>query len=186
MSRATRLLSLALIVAAALVASGCAGHTSLVKDAQTEGIYLDVGGMKYQVQISRYMNPSDVEDRAYLVGLPANVAPTGSEVWFGVFMRVENETDRPLKAVTDYEITDTQNNVYRPVPLDTKINPFAYQAATVRPRSILPLPDSAPGSGPIQGSLVLFKVKTASLQNRPLQLRILGAGGDTATISLDV
>ena len=35
----------------------------------TEGTYLDLGGLKYQVQISRLLNPSSIEDRAYLVGL---------------------------------------------------------------------------------------------------------------------
>jgi hypothetical protein len=187
MSRTPRLLSLALLVTAALAAGGCAtGHSSIVKTAETEGIYLDLGGMKYQVQISRYMNPSDVEDRSYLAGLPTGVEPTGKETWFGVFMRVENETDRPLPAAHDFEIVDTQENVYRPIPLDAKSNPFAYQGGEVGPRSILPLPDSAAGNTPIQGALVLFKVKVESLQNRPLELHIIGSGGDKATVALDV
>jgi hypothetical protein len=187
MSRSPRLLSLALLVTAALAAGGCgAGHSSVVTTAETEGIYLDVGGMKYQVQISRYMNPSDVEDRSYLLGLPAGVAPTGKETWFGVFMRVENETDRALPAAKDFEIVDTQENVYRPIPIDTKANPFSYQGGEVGPQSVYPLAESAAGSGPIQGSLILFKVKIESLQNRPLELHIIGSGGDKATVALDV
>jgi hypothetical protein len=187
MRRPTRLLSIALLVSAALAASGCAtGHSSVVKTAETEGIYLDLGGMKYQVQISRYMNQSDVEDRAYLAGLPSGDEPKGDETWFGVFMRVENETDKPLPAIRDFEIVDTQENVYRPVPLDARSNPFAYQGGEVAPRSIIPLPDSAAGNSPIQGSLVLFKLKTSSLQNRPLEFHILGGGGDKATVALDV
>jgi hypothetical protein len=187
MSRMTRLLSIALLVSAALLAGGCgAGHSSLVRTAETEGLYLDVGGMKYQVQISRYMNQSDIEDRGYLIGLPEGDEPKGDETWFGVFMRVENETDGPLPAVTDFEIVDTQENVYRPVPLDTDVNPFAYQGGEVESRSILPAPDSAAGNSPIQGSLVLFKLKTSSLQNRPLELHILGEGDDKATVALDV
>jgi hypothetical protein len=184
MSRPVRVL--AVLVALALAAAGCGGPTSIKTTAETEGIYLDLGGLKYQVQISRYMNPSDIEDQAYLTGLPKGVETTGKETWFGVFMRVQNETDRPLRAATRYEIIDTQENVYRPVPLDPKANAFAYQGGEVGPQSILPSPDSAAGSGVIQGALVLFKVRTDSLQNRPLELRISGPQGGTATVALDV
>ena len=173
---------------AALAVAGCGGGTGqLVTSADTEGIYLDLGGMKYQVQMSRYLNPSDVEDRSYLLGLPKNAGTTGSETWFGIWMRVQNETDKPLPAASDYEIVDTQDNVYRPVPLDAKANPFAYQPGTVGPKSLLPLPDSAAGSGPIQGALVLFKLRVDSLQNRPLELRISqGPGQKPVTADIDV
>jgi hypothetical protein len=187
MSRLTRRLPLALVLATALVASGCGNKTDIVTHAETEGIYLDLGGMKYQIQMSRYMNISDVEDRGYLLGLPAGTQPAANEVWFGIWMRVQNESDKPLQAATDYEISDTQGNVYRPVPLDPKANPFAYEGGTVGPRSLLPLPDSASGNGPIQGSLVLFKLKTDSLQNRPLVLKISsGPQGKAVTVDIDV
>jgi hypothetical protein len=184
MRRPLRVLAVAAVLA--LGAAGCGGPTSIKTTAETEGIYLDLGGLKYQEQMSRYMNPSDVEDRAYLAGLPTGVATSGKETWFGVFMRVQNETDRPLPVATRYEIVDTQNNVYRPVPLDPKANAFAYQGGQVAPQSVLPAPDSAAGSGVIQGALVLFKVRTESLQNRPLEMRISGPTGGTATVSLDV
>src|SRR5919197_4136905 len=117
------------VALAAFAVAGCSkAETGQVTSADTEGIYLDLGGMKYQVQMSRYLNPSDVEDRSYLLGLPKNAGTTGSETWFGIWMRVQNETDKPLPAASDYEIVDTQDNVYRPVPLDPKANPFAYQA----------------------------------------------------------
>ena len=86
---------------------------------------------------------------------------------------------------TSYEIHDTQGAVYRPVPLDAKSNPFSYQPGDVRPGNIFPLPDSAAGNGPIQGSLVLFRIKADSLQNRPLVMRI-SQGGKTVTADIDV
>ena len=52
-----------LIVVAALVLVGCGRGEGQVTTAETEGLYLDIGGLKYQVQLSRYMNPSDIEDR---------------------------------------------------------------------------------------------------------------------------
>jgi hypothetical protein len=186
MRRLIRTAPLAALVIAALAVAGCgSGGTSIKTTAETEGIYLDLGDMKYQIQMSRYLNPSDVEDRAYLLGLPTGVEPTGKEVWFGIWMRVQNETDRTLPAATQYEIHDTQENVYRPVPLDPKANAFAYQGGDVEPKGLLPAPDSAAGAGPIQGSLVLFKVRVDSLQNRPLELKIT-QGGDTDTAAIDV
>ena len=185
MSRSIRRCALALIALAALAVSGCGNKSDTTTTAETEGIYLDLGGMKYQIQMSRYLNPSDVEDKSYLLGLPSGVQPAAGEVYFGVWMRVQNETDKPLPVATEYEIHDTRDSVYRPVPIDAKSNPFAYQAGEVEPGSILPLPDSAAGNTAIQGSLLLFKIKVDSLQNRPLELKIT-QGGKTDTADIDV
>ena len=119
-----RLLVISAALLCALTAAGCGNKHATVTVADTEGIYLDVDELKYQVQISRYMNPNDVEDRAYLTGLPEGEAePTGEETWFGVFIRVQNSTDETITPADDFEIVDTQENVYRPVELD---NPYAY------------------------------------------------------------
>jgi hypothetical protein len=186
MSRSLRRSALvALAAAVSLAASGCGNKQQNTTVAETEGIYLDLAGMKYQIQMSRYLNPSDVEDRSYLLGLPSGVQPSGNEVWFGIWMRVQNESKKPLPVATEYEIHDTQGAVYRPVPLDPKSNPFAYQRGDVGPGAILPLPDSAAGNTAIQGSLLLFKVKVDSLQNRPLELTIT-QGSDRDTANIDV
>jgi hypothetical protein len=50
---------------------------------------------------------------------------------------------------------------------------------------VLPIPDSAAASGPIQGALILFRLKTPSLQNRPLKL-FIEHEGDEATVDLDL
>jgi hypothetical protein len=141
--------------------------------------------MKYQIQMSRYLNPSDVEDRDYLKGLPAGVQAGAGEVWFGIWLRVENESDKALPAATEFTITDTQKQVYRPVPLDPNANAFGYQPVQVPGGTVVPLPDSAAANTPIQGALVLFKLKVDSLQNRPLELE-LTQGGETDTATIDV
>ena len=172
-----------------MLAAGCGNKHETITQGETEGIYLDVGELKYQVQISRYLNAADVEDEAYLKGLPLNTEqPAADETWFGVFVRVQNETrgDAPAGA-HDFEIHDTQENVYRPIPLDTEVNVFAYKADPIPPKSLIPAPDSAAAEGVIQGSLLLFKVTNESLQNRPLEFVIkAGAGGGEATVDLDV
>ena len=182
-----RLLVISAAIFCALVASGCGNKEEIVTSAHTEGIYLDIDHLKYQVQISRYMNPNDVEDKSYLIGLPQSTAqPGGDETWFGVFMRVQNTTDKPQTPANDFKIVDTQDNEYRPVPLDTKLNPFAYSAAAIKADSLLPVPDSAASENTIQGSLLLFKVKTESLQNRPLELHFTGSDGTEGVVNLDV
>jgi hypothetical protein len=180
-----RSLVAAVLAGTALAAAGCGQTSGPVRNADTEGIYLDLGGMKYQIQMSRYLNPADVEDRDNLLGLPPGVQAGAGDVWFGIWMRVQNESGKPLPRATEYTITDTQKQVYRPVPIDAKSNPFAYEAGQVPAKSVFPLPDSAAANSPIQGSLLLFRIKVDSLQNRPLELRIT-QGSSTDTASIDV
>jgi hypothetical protein len=183
---------LRIVLATALlgvVAAGCGESTSPKTTAETEGLYLDINGLKYQIEMSRYMNPNDVEDAEYLVGLPeGSPPPADDEIYFGVWVRVENVSeDETLPAASEWAIHDTQDNVYRPIPIDTEINPFAFEAVDVPPKTVIPLTSSAAGQGPIQGLLLLFKIKNESFQNRPLELRFSN-GGDSqeGTYDLDV
>jgi hypothetical protein len=181
-----RLVVLAAVLIA-LVAGGC-GHEDLTV-ADNEGLYTVIGGLKYQIQMSRYMNVNDVEDNQYLRALPSGTAqPRADEVWFGVWVRVQNEGDKSLPSANTWEIHDTQDNVYRPIPIDTNVNVFAFQPGiAVPPATVLPLSSGAAGQGPIQGSLLLFKLKTDSLQNRPLELHFSnGQQGQQGIYDLDV
>src|ERR687897_3133874 len=185
-----RLLRIALATTlVAVVATGCGGGTGVVTTAETEGLYLDINGLKYQIEMSRYMNPGDVEDREYLVGLPeSSQPPTEDEIYFGVWVRVENVSESETRpAASVWEVHDTQENIYRPIPLDTDVNPFAFEAIDVPPKTVLPLTTSAAGQGPVQGSLLLFKIRNESFQNRPLELVFSnGGGGEEGTYDLDV
>jgi hypothetical protein len=184
-----RPLALVLLAAVALVVAGCGGHKNTnVTEAQTEGLYMDVGPLLYQVQISRFLNPADPEDASYLKGLPQGTPtqPGKGQVWFGVWMRVQNVGKQPETATSQFSITDTQGHEFRPVPLDSKANPFAFVAASVPPGSFIPGPETAAYNGPIQGSLILFKLDNASLQNRPLTLKIEGGAGEEADVELDL
>jgi hypothetical protein len=182
-----RLLVISAALACALFAAGCGNKQETVTLGETEGIYLDIDHLKYQVQISRYMNANDVEDRAYLTGLPSSTAqPGGDETWFGVFLRVQNTTDDTIAPANDFQIVDTQEKVYRPIPIDTNVNPFAYKPDPIPPKGLIPEPDSAASENTIQGSLLLFKVKTESLQNRPLEFRFKRGSGTEGVVDLDV
>jgi hypothetical protein len=181
-----RRLLLPIVCAAALLAAGC-GTEDYVRVAETEGVYVDVGDLTYQVQISRFLNPGNLDDREYLEGLggPEAIQLPGDQIWFGVFMRVKNYSDVSSVPSSDFTIKDTQGEEYRPIALpDT--NPFAYHPGSLGPSQVYPYAEGAAANGPIQGSLILFKLKTDSLQNRPLKLFIAQAGEESAEIDLDL
>ena len=184
--RRSALLALLLLPVLAF-AAGCGDKEEHVTKAESEGLYLDVGGLQYQVEISRQLNPTDVEDVAYLEGVPRSVKRLGSnESWFGIFLRVENHGDVARPAADSFELHDTQENVYTPVPIAAS-NPFSYQAGLVRAKEILPPNQSvAQLNESIAGSLVLFKVPNATYDNRPLELVIKDPRDRTKTASVDL
>ncbi|MGZ8648801.1 MAG: hypothetical protein ACXW08_09265 [Solirubrobacteraceae bacterium] len=177
-----------LVIAMLAVVAGCGAEEGRTV-AETEGIYLDINDLKYQVQMSRYMNPADVEDREYFTGIGETTPPAAAdETWFGVWVRVENTSDdESFRSANVWEIHDTQENVYRPIPIDAEDNPFVYESVDVPPKTVIPLPTTAAGQGPVQGQLLIFKLKTDDLQNRPLELKFSN-GGDSqeGTYDLDV
>jgi hypothetical protein len=154
--------------------------------AETEGIYLDIEGLKYQVQISRQLNPALVDDRDYLQGLSAeDRALSRDEEWFGVWIMAENVEEEPLPNAVDFEIRDTQENIYRPLRFGPG-NVFAYRGQTVQAGNRYPDPNSPAGERQPYGSLLLFKLRRFSLDNRPLELTITGRQGQQAIVNLDV
>ena len=162
-------------------------QTENAQVAETEGIYLEIGEMKYQVQLSRQLNPLIVADQAYFEGVAEeDLELEDDEVWFGIWMRVENESEEPQRAASSFTIVDTQENEYVPVPIGEP-NPFAYRARTVEGQALLPDTDGAAGERPPNGALILFKLKRFSLDNRPLELKVGDpAGGPGAIVALDV
>ena len=173
----------------ALALAGCGDKKKTVTFTDNEGQYLDLGGLRYQVQLSRQLNPYDVEDRAYLQGLPRSVSSLrAGESWFAVFLRVENPSSHPVPAATSFVLKDTQNNRFVPVPI-ASINPFAYEGGFVQAKDNLPPAQSvAQLNESIGGAEILFKVPVKSYANRPLELTIRDPRDQTrtATVDLDV
>jgi hypothetical protein len=173
---------------AALAVAGCGHHRETV--AENEGVYLDLGPMKYQVQISRWLNPTDPQDFEFFRGLPSGMTPAlpADELWFGVFMRVENPSDRAQPMADRFVIEDTQGQKYEPVQLDQKTNPLVYRPGVdLPPVSIFPPRDTLGDQSFAQGGELLFKIKTSSNQNRPLVLHISDTQGSfEGEVDLDV
>ncbi|MBI4898076.1 MAG: hypothetical protein HY827_06890 [Actinobacteria bacterium] len=177
----TRLM-LVLAALAALVLAGCDKEVKPVEGKEGGRVYL--GGLFYQVQLSRQLNPKDVEDSFYLVDQPS---PKSGESYFGVFMRVDNEdTDKRVTpiAITKMKITDSKGEEYEPTPVSAK--GWGYEPAPLGKGAHSPIPDTPADIGPIRGGLILFKVPLKGLDSRPLVLEIEGPGGKNAEIQLDV
>jgi hypothetical protein len=174
-------------LAALVVLSGCGNRTATLTSADTEGPYLDAGNLLYQVQISRQLNPRDVEDRAYFAGVPKPESLRQDETWFAIFVRVKNPTGTFAYPARRFEIADTQGNRYGPVAVGAD-NVFAYRPDSISPAGVLPPPGSAAASGPVGGSMLLFRLTLATLANRPLVLHIFSPAGSPheATVELDV
>jgi hypothetical protein len=184
-----------LAVLAVWLASGglaaCGNHhdeTARVQRIENEGFYLSLGELKYQVQTSRQLNPYDIQDKFLLRGIPvADQGLTADQVWFGVFLQVENESSAPLSPSGDIEIIDTQEEVFTPLTLEDS-NLFAYRAEPIPPGEILPVADTPAYDTPIRGAMLLFKLEKTALDNRPLELKIEGSTTpkQTGIIDLDV
>ena len=181
-----RHIAAAIVVVALALPLGACGRQKTTTFGMTEGTYLDVGPIAYQVQISRILNPRDVEDRDYMQGVQGTLA--ADEVWFAVFVRGQNTSDKTQLAANDFEITDTLNNRFRPVAI-ARTNPFAYKPRPVAHGQLIPAGSSAAGGGVVQqGAMLLFKVKLSSLSNRPLEFHIKSptVPQKEGTVELDV
>src|SRR3954467_5601935 len=99
---------LPLALASLALAAGlgaCGNKQDKITEAETEGVYVDVGGLKYQGRRSRQLNPRDSEDREFLTG--GTEKPGADEAWFAVFIPAENDGDNPHRVAEYYEISYT-------------------------------------------------------------------------------
>jgi hypothetical protein len=190
--RSARSLSIALALGLALAVAGCGsiGNHANGSDASANnnGVYIDVGKVTYQLQVSRSLNQYEVEDHQYLTGLPSGTTTPGSdEFWYGVFLWAQNRTNSPQQTTDSFDIVDTQGNRYYPVSVNTTTNQYAWQARTLEPQETEPGPGTTAASGPTGGALVLFKLNDSVYANRPLTLEIHAPGqSKVSTISLDL
>jgi hypothetical protein len=174
----------ALTLAAALViaslAAGCGSDSSDLKVKEGEPMVLD--DLSYNVEITRFLNPADPEDKAYLVGQPD---PPTDKLYLAVFMQVHNTADSERTIPTDFQVTDTAGDEFAPVqskslfalPLGGKMVANATE----------PDAESTAANGVIQGSMVLFEVSDGVTESRPLTLDIPASqGGEVGEVELDI
>ena len=186
-----RSLSAALAVCLlAILGTGC-GDNPRENDASREGLPERVGGIDYNVYITRELNLRDVEDSGYYKGAEAGKG----FALYGVFLTAcnpEEEADTPnVPSASDFTVVDTQGNRFKPLSLPED-NVFAYHPASLKHKACVPKDGSLAGSAPTSGSLLVFRLPLDTLENRPLDLEIVAppdphsGKSETGRIELDL
>jgi hypothetical protein len=146
-----------------------------------EGEPVELGELLYNVQITRFLNPNDPEDEAYLRGQPS---ARPDQDYLAVFMTIENEGDSTANLPGEMTIRDTRDNTYEPVDSNSE---YALElGASVGAGEEVPAPDTPAASGPIAGAMVLFLVDRAVTENRPIELEIPSEADTEARVELDI
>jgi hypothetical protein len=146
-----------------------------------EGEVVEVGGLKYTVIFSRYLNENDNEDAAYLTGQQPLKEDSN---YFGVFLLVQN-TSHETKGLTNrLTITDADGNAFNALPSESEFAfPFGGQ---VEENEQIPVLDSTAQQGAIQGSVAVFELPEEVSGNRPLTLHIPGPPGESGSVEIDL
>jgi hypothetical protein len=185
---------LALLLIAALALSACGNSETKVTTGTYAGEsgqnapYLNVGPLVYEVQLSRELNPANVEDAAYLQGLtPLQRKLLPGQEWFAVFIQVYNHSSVAHLGANSITISDTQNNLYTPI-VPGQTNQFAYRGGFIPAESQIPVASSIAANGGTQGALLLYRIQVVSLDNRPLTIHVVDPLNATqrASAELDV
>jgi hypothetical protein len=179
-TRLAAILAAVVAIAAGVVLSGCDTAPENA-DQVSEGQGIKIDDLLFNVQITRELNPFDTEDKAYLVG-QKQLGP--DQYYLGVFMRVQNEGDASVQVPTDLSVVDTVGDTFKPLPSDSL---FALKLGdTLHAGDQLPEGESVAANGPIQGSMVLFRIDSSAIQDRPLTLHITTSTGSTGEVELDI
>jgi predicted component of type VI protein secretion system len=179
-----RRLVLPLLAALALgllvVGVSACGYSSDSKQV-SEGEPVKLGDLLFNVTFSRYLNPADNEDSAYLVGQPA---PPEGYTYFGIFFEIQNESEEVQTLPSTLKITDATDRTYDVIPSESL---YALEfGGKVESQEQIPVLDSTAQQGAIQGSLALFLLPAEASSNRPLTLHIPGSDGEDAEVKIDL
>jgi hypothetical protein len=208
MKRLPLAICLVLALFAAAIVAGCGEEEAELH--VVEGEPLEMGDLSYTAQISRYLNPDDPEDRGYLAG---QEPPDPEQLYFGVFLTIENETGEDQELPDDFVLRSTEadaeatsgTGIYEPIPSNSVyalqlpgledeaqagIDPGTIddlQPSTVPADEELPLADTTAADGVIGGAMLLFLVDEEVAENRPLELEVPGdPGAHPGFIELDI
>lgn len=163
--------------AAALALAGgltaCGKHDlGTEEEPGREGLALELGGVDYNVFITRELNLRITPDKAYYKGPAA--AP--GKVLYGVFIKVCGRTKgKRVESVPvrNFVVKDNQGNEYHPKQLPEG-DAFAYQPRPLSFEECIPQSGSVAQQGPTAGSMLLYEFPLLNTENRPLEMVIEG------------
>jgi hypothetical protein len=125
-----------------------------------------MGGVDYNVFITRELNLKINEDKAYY----DKPAPPGESL-YGIFLQACNNSKHDVRTASEFEVIDNQGTKFEPLELP-KSNPFAYHPITLTADECTPASGSVAQLGPTGGMMLLFKFPLQNTENRPLEFEI--------------
>jgi hypothetical protein len=159
--------ALSLALAGGVGACGSDGHELGVEEPAREGLAIDIGGIDYNVFLTRQLNLNIPPDKAYYDGPAAKPGNT----LYGVFIHVCNLGEEALPTAQEFLVKDNQGNEFEPIELPED-NAFAYNAKELQPEQCIPEDGSVAQQGPTAGSMLLFDFPLENTENRPLELEV--------------
>ena len=173
----------ACLAALAVGVAACGDEEPGVTEPAREGLALPLGGVDYNVFITRQLNPAIPPDDAYVEAAPSRRRArrcTGSSC---------RPATRPATSsrgtVEEFKVVDNQGNEFEPEEL-SEDNRFAYHARELEPKECIPEAGSVAQLGPTAGTMLLFRLPLQTTENRPLELEIEGEGDEHLTFELDI
>jgi hypothetical protein len=177
---------LSLVAVIALSACGDQKEPGVDEPAR-EGLFIKIGGVDYNVYLTRELNLRIPPDSAYYHGKPA----AKGHALYGVFLKTCNTSDKPHQTATSFSVKDNQGNEFQPIHLKAD-NAFAYKPRKLGTGDCIPEAGSVAQQGPTAASMLLFDFPLKNTENRPLELTIDGpydfATGkrESKTVALDL
>lgn len=184
-----RLLALTLLAGALTGLAACGDKQATVSAGESEAVFVTLGELQYQVQMSRQLNPADAGDSDLLAGIdPAESSLGAEDLWFGVWVRASNSGDSIASTADDFKIVDTRGEEFEPMLVEES-NKLVFRKAPVQADGgQYPNPNSAAANLPTTGAVLIFKLPNLVLNYRPLELEIKSSDlpGKKASVTLDV
>jgi hypothetical protein len=194
----TRTFLACLLLGVSVFAAGCfGGEAGADKNPVSEGIAVRLDGLDYNVYMTRELNVTDPEDKAYYQGpVEDPLCAPGSALTvserqqkcptnlYGVFISVCNVYGGTHMAASKFEIEDSQGNTYEPLPLP-QANLFAYRARPLAKKDCIPTKGSTADTAPIAGAVFVFRLPVQATENRPLEFRV-DTGDKVKLFELDI
>lgn len=134
-----------------------------------EGLDVVVGGVGYNVYITRQLNVKQAPDNDFYQGPDA---PRGFAL-YAIFIKACNVTKGTKMPAERYVVEDTRGNEYEPLELP-KTNRFAFRPMPLQYTQCIPEPGSARAFNPTGGAMLLYNLPVSAQENRPLELQIIG------------
>lgn len=139
-----------------------------------------LGGLAYSVAMTRQLNPYTRPDGTFVGGR----RPGEGRTFLGVFVRVCNEAGAARTPTSRLRLLGAFGDAVSPIELP-RDNAYAYHPRPIEAGRCLPA-DGTVAARVNDGALVLFEVSYEMLDERPLSLQIVGAGGEDRRVRLDL